>query len=341
MYPDSPRAFLRMQTDNGRFLDYALPSAPGERFLIGRDEDANMRFDGEDTTFLSEKHCHIELDADGHYVIADGVPGGTPSIVGTQVNGDPVGMSLPRKLESGDQIMLGSGAMAVRLQFLTGAPQYGAPVARAAAPPAYQPGPSAPGPGGSPQPRSPYDPPPQGLPYNMPPGPGGAPYGYRPVPLVTLEDGRSLMLGGIGARFGAYFIDLLITGVVGTVLMMLTSSIPTASDYATQQAYDAALNDWTFTASVVNFVIQSLYQTLFLFVQQGRTPGKALAGLRVVKLDGTPLSIGDAALRGALGYFLSSLVLYAGFFWALIDRQRRGWHDMIARTVVVSEPGRG
>jgi uncharacterized RDD family membrane protein YckC len=32
---------------------------------------------------------------------------------------------------------------------------------------------------------------------------------------------------------------------------------------------------------------------------------------------------------------VSSLVFYLGFIWILVDKRRRGWHDLIAGTVMV------
>jgi uncharacterized RDD family membrane protein YckC len=37
-----------------------------------------------------------------------------------------------------------------------------------------------------------------------------------------------------------------------------------------------------------------------------------------------------------LAYFVSALPLYLGFLWAGVDRRKQGWHDKIARTIVVN-----
>jgi uncharacterized RDD family membrane protein YckC len=65
----------------------------------------------------------------------------------------------------------------------------------------------------------------------------------------------------------------------------------------------------------------------------GQTPGKRLMGVRVVRTDGQRLRFGGALLR-RLGYLLSGL-LYLGFLWVLMDNRRQGWHDKLARTIVV------
>jgi uncharacterized RDD family membrane protein YckC len=62
-----------------------------------------------------------------------------------------------------------------------------------------------------------------------------------------------------------------------------------------------------------------------------------MMGLKVVRdVDGGPLSTGQAIIR-LIGYWVSSAVLYLGFIWVLIDKRRRGWHDLIAGTVVVKQ----
>jgi uncharacterized RDD family membrane protein YckC len=74
----------------------------------------------------------------------------------------------------------------------------------------------------------------------------------------------------------------------------------------------------------------------------GTSPGKALFGLRLVDHDrGTPIGVGRALLRtlilgiGGIPTFGLGVATLAQT--ALLDpeRQRRGWHDRVSRTVVV------
>ncbi len=76
-----------------------------------------------------------------------------------------------------------------------------------------------------------------------------------------------------------------------------------------------------------------LYHVFFTYFA-GQTPGKALLGLRVVAVEGKRVSVVRSLLR-YLGYFVSAAPLFIGFFWVLIDDQRQGWHDKIARTYVI------
>jgi uncharacterized RDD family membrane protein YckC len=70
----------------------------------------------------------------------------------------------------------------------------------------------------------------------------------------------------------------------------------------------------------------------------GRTPGKALFGVRVVRTDGTPVRLGRATIR-SLGY-LFSVILFVGFLWVLADPRRQAWHDKVAGTLVIYDRGR-
>ncbi len=63
----------------------------------------------------------------------------------------------------------------------------------------------------------------------------------------------------------------------------------------------------------------------------------AVMGIRVLGLDGRPLSVTRSLMR-TVAYVVSLLPLFAGFLWVLVDHDRRGWHDHIARSRVVYEP---
>jgi uncharacterized RDD family membrane protein YckC len=64
------------------------------------------------------------------------------------------------------------------------------------------------------------------------------------------------------------------------------------------------------------------------------TPGKMALNLKVVRPDGSPLSLGRAFAR----YFakvLSGLILGIGFIMAGFDSQKRALHDRLCDTRVI------
>lgn len=79
-----------------------------------------------------------------------------------------------------------------------------------------------------------------------------------------------------------------------------------------------------------------IYFTASLALWLGRTPGKRLLGIRVVRIDGEPLTTWDAFSRFG-GYAASVLTGLLGFAQLLWDPNRQALHDRIAGTVVIRE----
>ncbi|MBI3298040.1 MAG: RDD family protein [Elusimicrobia bacterium] len=68
-----------------------------------------------------------------------------------------------------------------------------------------------------------------------------------------------------------------------------------------------------------------------------QTPGKKLLGLRVVRAaDGSALD-GKTALLRSLFTLLSGAAAGLGYLWCLFEKDRRGWHDLLAGTKVVAQ----
>jgi uncharacterized RDD family membrane protein YckC len=70
---------------------------------------------------------------------------------------------------------------------------------------------------------------------------------------------------------------------------------------------------------------------------KGSTIGGIIFGLKVVRIDGKPAEWVTMIVR-ALACFFSLIVVGLGFFWIAFDREKQGWHDKIAGTVVVKLP---
>ena len=86
---------------------------------------------------------------------------------------------------------------------------------------------------------------------------------------------------------------------------------------------------------IVALIIVPLAYFPWFWARDGSTPGMRMFGLRVVRdRDGGPISGGQAILR-LIGYWIDGFVFYLGYIWILIDKRKRGWHDLIAGTVVV------
>lgn len=86
----------------------------------------------------------------------------------------------------------------------------------------------------------------------------------------------------------------------------------------------------------IGFGWAGLYFTLFVALWRGRTPGKRLARIRVVRLDGKPIGWWVAFNRFG-GYAASIFTGLLGFVEMFWDDNRMALHDRIASTVVVRE----
>jgi uncharacterized RDD family membrane protein YckC len=73
---------------------------------------------------------------------------------------------------------------------------------------------------------------------------------------------------------------------------------------------------------------------VFFFTSVGQTPGKAVMGLRVVGTDGKRLTIVRAIIR-TIGYTISAIPMFLGYFMVLLDNRRQALHDKMARSYVI------
>jgi uncharacterized RDD family membrane protein YckC len=86
---------------------------------------------------------------------------------------------------------------------------------------------------------------------------------------------------------------------------------------------------------VFQIAVSAGYEVFFL-TRHGATPGKMVAGKKVVTADGGPLSTGRALGRH-FAVYLSSFTLMIGFIMAAFDDEKRALHDRICDTRVIAK----
>jgi uncharacterized RDD family membrane protein YckC len=85
---------------------------------------------------------------------------------------------------------------------------------------------------------------------------------------------------------------------------------------------------------LLSYVFPAIVIVLFWIARQA-TPGKMALSLKIVDANTFgPMTKGQAIGR-YLGYYLSTLGLLIGFLWVAFDSRKQGWHDKLARTVVI------
>jgi len=97
---------------------------------------------------------------------------------------------------------------------------------------------------------------------------------------------------------------------------------------------------WRGSGDDPDFIVFMLlaYHAAF-WAWKSTTVGSIICNLRLVRIDGAPLRPVDAIVR-ALSSVLSGAAFGLGFFTIGVDsnRERQGWHDKIAGTLVVRVP---
>lgn len=143
--------------------------------------------------------------------------------------------------------------------------------------------------------------------------------------------------GGFWRRVGASLIDL--------VMILLIFGLTAAMSYIGFKVGLAAHNRSPSLSNASALVVFLTLGWIFLatayFVvfhgMDGRTIGKSLLGLRVVGPDQAPISYRRALLRwlGTAGFGCASIGL--SFLWIVWSAEKRGWHDLLARTWVIRD----
>jgi uncharacterized RDD family membrane protein YckC len=143
---------------------------------------------------------------------------------------------------------------------------------------------------------------------------------------------------GFWIRMLAWLIDTIILMVVASVVQFafLGSfiTVPNLQPGGDPTAALAGMMGMIGIVYLVNMVIGCSYEAGFVSSSLSATPGKLAVGLKVLRPDGSRVSLGRAVGR----YFakvLSGLILGIGYLIIAFDAEKRGLHDMICDTRVI------
>jgi uncharacterized RDD family membrane protein YckC len=144
-----------------------------------------------------------------------------------------------------------------------------------------------------------------------------------------------LPLAGIGSRFLAIVIDTLIQGALYFITGIIFALV-----------LPIGLAGFTFLPKVMGpameiFIVFTIYWGYFAIFEslwKGQTPGKRVAGIRVIKESGRPINAYEAIGRN----FMRAVdvlpgVYGVGLLCMMLNRQSRRLGDFVAGTVVVHE----
>ncbi|HET9028905.1 MAG TPA: RDD family protein [Candidatus Aquilonibacter sp.] len=151
----------------------------------------------------------------------------------------------------------------------------------------------------------------------------------------------SYELAGVGSRFLAVTLDLLIQFAVVLILVLGLAWAGAHAPAKPAHLSGAEKTGFNIVAGlliVILFAIFFGYFILFEWLWNGQTPGKKALGLRVVRDGGYPIDFGASLVRNLirvgemlLGYYALSAVI------AILSPENKRLGDMAAGTIVVRE----
>lgn len=154
---------------------------------------------------------------------------------------------------------------------------------------------------------------------------------YLRIPSVTGVD-LELRIGGPGARSYAFIIDwhirLLVAAAWFFAAVLLISR--------THGVFSTPTRAFTFVAIAPSLAIYFLYHPVLEVLMHGRTPGKRIAGLRLVSRDGGAPGAGALLIRNVFRLVDSLPVVYCvGLATAMLNQDSLRIGDIAAGTVLV------
>lgn len=130
---------------------------------------------------------------------------------------------------------------------------------------------------------------------------------------------------GFWLRVWAALIDsVLLLAIVMPLLYWIYGPAYFADPDAVHGAADVLLN-WVLPAAAV----------VVFWIYRQATPGKMAIGARIVDADTAQAPSTRRLIGRYFAYYLSIIPLCLGFLWVAFDARKQGWHDKLARTVVV------
>ncbi|MEW6401591.1 MAG: RDD family protein [Chloroflexota bacterium] len=145
-------------------------------------------------------------------------------------------------------------------------------------------------------------------------------------------------VAGIGSRFLAALVDTAIIGILQVIVFGTLLWITALMDTSTSSDGEAFVY-WIYGILILlSFVFYWGYYIFFEILWNGQTPGKRLVGLRVLRVDGTPVSASEVVIRNLVRTIdLLPMAYGVGVVTMFISHNSRRLGDLTAGTIVVHE----
>ena len=147
-------------------------------------------------------------------------------------------------------------------------------------------------------------------------------------------------LADIGKRVLARILDNIFIGIYFFILILIFIAISdnTNGDFLDSKSDEFIISFWV----IISFILLApplFYSLYFPYFMQGRTPGKAIMKIKIVKLDGSEASFGTYLARwlmSVVDFQLPPIGSLLGLIVMASTQKRQRIADLAAKTVVIS-----
>jgi uncharacterized RDD family membrane protein YckC len=124
-----------------------------------------------------------------------------------------------------------------------------------------------------------------------------------------------------------------IASIIDTVFLVIVLLVIAFALYSAGLITDNP-DDLGVVGIFLNYVIP-LILVLIFWHYKSATPGKIITDMSIVDAEtGGKPSFGQFIIR-YIAYYISAIPLLLCFIWVGLDKRKQGWHDKIAKTVVI------
>lgn len=91
------------------------------------------------------------------------------------------------------------------------------------------------------------------------------------------------------------------------------------------------------TGGIMLSYVLPILGTLWFWMKYRATPGKILTGIQIVDAESFNTMTLPQAVGRYFAYMIAIIPLAIGVIWVAFDHRKQGWHDKLAKTVVIRE----
>ena len=143
---------------------------------------------------------------------------------------------------------------------------------------------------------------------------------------------------GFGIRFAASLIDSILATIL--ILPIIKYFFATDITMANFRSIETIMmldleSMLAFVYSELTYLAITIAVIICFWIYRSATPGKMILGISIVDaVSLKPMSQKQCFIR-YLGYYLSMLFFFMGFWWVIFDSRKQGWHDKVSGTLVI------